>query len=122
MFKNHLFDILMALAFMAAVGFTISIGSAPSQLGPSVPKLSDYSLRHPDTTISVNTIDQLVPSASTTLRVYQYDPDSDAFTWFQFPRQAPDQAAASTTSRVYQYDPDSDAFTWLQFPSQAPDK
>jgi hypothetical protein len=75
-------------------------------------------------------------------RVYQYDPDSDAYTWMQFPNVVAEQTASTAnvlvarassdnrvpagapelTSRVYQYDPDSDAFTWLQFPSQAPDK
>ncbi len=60
-------------------------------------------------------------------RVYQYDPDGDAFTWFQFPApaqaqivnsdsQIPAAAPALTESRVYQYDPDGDAFTWFQFP------
>jgi hypothetical protein len=54
MFKNRLFDILMALAFVAAVGFTIRTAVTPDQLVPSSPDFSDYSLRHPSTAISDN--------------------------------------------------------------------
>ena len=56
MFKNRLFDILMALAFVAAVGFSIYTVNTPSQLVPSAvsDNASDYYPRHPSVAISGN--------------------------------------------------------------------
>jgi hypothetical protein len=54
MFKNRWLDILMALAFIAAVGFTISTGNAPAVTAPSALEYPDYALRHPGMTIAVD--------------------------------------------------------------------
>ena len=35
MFKNRLFDVLVAIAFLAVVGFTIQLTNAPAQVVPS---------------------------------------------------------------------------------------
>lgn len=54
MFKNRLFDVLMAIAFVAAVGFTLRMSNIPNQLTPGTFDYSDYGLRHRVSAISVD--------------------------------------------------------------------
>ncbi len=98
--KTQLLVSALLVVGLGLVGGTLVVSAAPPQECAVGTVLGECEFTLEATQINPNSIDSRVPALAPELevqtRVYQYDPDSDAFTWFQFPSQT--QAAASISA------------------------